>query len=295
MTVTPATTGTGSIVLLGTAGGPRQHRDRHSPSNALPMEDGLWIVDTGHAVARQILAARFELPSIRRIFITHHHSDHVMDLGALLLLAWETGLDHEVEVVGPPGLQAAMDAQWAAYAVNIDMRTFGEGRADIRKLVTVTELTGPAHTFERAGVTVHARTVVHPPLEVAFGYRFDTPAGSIAISGDTAPCDGLLRLAEGVDVLVNEVSHRPSLESLGRRVGNASSLADLLATCHTPHDEVGRVATSAGVRTLVLTHFVPADPDLVPTEEWRGAAAERFAGEVHVGKDLDHVRYGGGC
>ena len=54
-------------------------------------------------------------------------------------------------------------------------------------------------------VTVTAARVEHPPIVEAYGYRFDTADGSVVISGDTAPCANLVRLARGADVLVHEV------------------------------------------------------------------------------------------
>ena len=47
--------------------------------------------------------------------------------------------------------------------------------------------------------------VQHAPVFPAFGFRFDTPDGSVVFSGDTGPCDNVVRLARGADVLVHEV------------------------------------------------------------------------------------------
>ena len=59
-----------------------------------------------------------------------------------------------------------------------------------------------------------------------------------------------------------------------------------LATFHTTLDEVGEVATAAGVKTLVLSHLGPPDPELVTDAMWRAGAQATFAGEVVVGRDL---------
>ena len=55
------------------------------------------------------------------------------------------------------------------------------------------------------GVSVTATLVQHAPVFPAFGFRFDTPHGSVAFSGDTGPCDNVVRLADGADILVHEV------------------------------------------------------------------------------------------
>ena len=54
--------------------------------------------------------------------------------------------------------------------------------------------------------------VQHAPVFPAFGYRFDTPTGSVAFSGDTGECENVVRLAKDADVLVHEVIDLPSLE-----------------------------------------------------------------------------------
>ena len=57
----------------------------------------------------------------------------------------------------------------------------------------------------------------------------------------------------------------------------------------TPLDEVGRVATEANVKTLVLSHFVPGESTAVADEEWRAGAQAHFKGTVVVGKDLMEI------
>jgi ribonuclease BN (tRNA processing enzyme) len=54
---------------------------------------------------------------------------------------------------------------------------------------------------------------------------------------------------------------------------------------HTPVEEVGRIAQEAGVKTLVLSHLVPAI-DRISDETWRAPAEKYFKGEIIVGKDL---------
>jgi ribonuclease BN (tRNA processing enzyme) len=54
---------------------------------------------------------------------------------------------------------------------------------------------------------------------------------------------------------------------------------------HTPVEDVGRIAQAAGVKTLVLSHLIPAF-DGISDETWRVAAAKHFSGEIIIGKDL---------
>jgi ribonuclease BN (tRNA processing enzyme) len=126
-------------------------------------------------------------------------------------------------------------------------------------------------------------------VEPAFAYRFDTADRSIVFSGDTTPCDSLVALARGADVLVHEVIHKPSLARLMARVPNADRLVEHIVASHTTHTDVGRVAKQAGVKTLVLTHFVPSDDPTLTDQVWIDGARTHFDGQIIVGKDLMEV------
>jgi ribonuclease BN (tRNA processing enzyme) len=106
------------------------------------------------------------------------------------------------------------------------------------------------------------------------------------ISGDTTPCENLIKLAQGADVLVHEVIHKPSLAKLVARVPNADRLLEHIVASHTTHEDVGKVAKAAGVKTLVLSHIVPADDASVTDEIWIAGVRPHFDGKVIVGRDL---------
>jgi ribonuclease BN (tRNA processing enzyme) len=65
----------------------------------------------------------------------------------------------------------------------------------------------------------------------------------------------------------------------------ATRLRKHLLAAHTPMSEVGRIATEAGVKTLVLNHFVPGTPP-IPDSVWYDAVKPHFKGRVVVGHDL---------
>ena len=144
---------------------------------------------------------------------------------------------------------------------------------------------------DERGVVVTGILVQHAPVFPAFGYRFDTPTGSVAFSGDTGECDNVVRLAKDADVLVHEVIDLPSLESRMTHLPNFESVRNHLASSHSTPEQVGRVATAAGVRTLVLSHLVPGDVEIAE-EEWEAAVRPHFAGEIVCGVDLDEFEIG---
>lgn len=135
-------------------------------------------------------------------------------------------------------------------------------------------------------VKVSATLVNHPPVVPAFAFRFDMPDRSIVISGGITPSDSLIKLAKSADILIHEVIHKQSLAKLMVRIPNADRLIEHIVASHTTVEDVGKVAQAAGVKKLVLTHFVPADDLSVTNDMWRVPAKASFDGEVIVGKDL---------
>jgi ribonuclease BN (tRNA processing enzyme) len=128
--------------------------------------------------------------------------------------------------------------------------------------------------------------VQHAPVFPAFGFRFDTPHGSVVFSGDTGPCSNVVRLARGADVLVHEVIEVGLLAQRLQRLPNFEAIRNHLASSHSSPEQVGQTATQAGVRTLVLSHLVPGDLDLTEAD-WEARVRPHFAGEIVCGVDLD--------
>ena len=128
--------------------------------------------------------------------------------------------------------------------------------------------------------------VNHPPVNPAFAYRFDAPDRSIVISGDTSASDNLIGLAQGADVLVHEVMHLPSIDRLISAEPNAPLLRSHLMAAHSTCEQAGRAAQAAGVKTLVLSHFVPGGLPAIPDSVWLEATRPYFDGTIIIGRDL---------
>ena len=79
------------------------------------------------------------------------------------------------------------------------------------------------------------------------------------ISGDTAPSQNLVKLASGADVLVHPVMYPPAIDRLVARVPSAAALKASILAHQTSAEDAGRIAREAGVKLLVLSHFVPPD------------------------------------
>jgi ribonuclease BN (tRNA processing enzyme) len=274
------------LILLGTGGGPRPRKASSAPSQVILMNDAAYVIDCGDGVARQLVTAGVRLPQIRHIFLTHQHSDHNADFGNLILLAWTSGLRTPVDCWGPPPLQRMVTHFFDMNSYDIRTRIDDEGRIPLRPLVNVHEIVDGGLLFEDENVQVRAAIVDHPPVVPSFGFRFDCPDRSIVISGDTRPSDNLIELARGADVLVHEAFYPAGVDRLVAGVPNASTLARSIRSHHTSAADAGRVAQAAGVKTLVLSHLVPADDPEITEQMWVDAAAKAFNGRIIVGGDL---------
>ncbi len=274
------------LILLGTGGGPRPRKASSASAQVIIANGTPYVVDCGDGVARQLVFAGVPLDKLRHIFITHHHSDHNADYGNLIWLAWAAGLRTPVDAWGPPPLAKMTDLFLEMNAFDIDIRIANEGRVPLRPLIHVHEIGEGGVVMQDDNVKVTSTLVDHPPVPLAFAYRFDTSDRSIVISGDTQRSPRLVELAQGADVLVHSVVYVPAVERMVARVPNAATLKESIIAHQTSVEDAGRIAQEAGVKMLVLSHLVPPDDPEVTEQMWVDSARKYFKGPVVLGKDL---------
>jgi ribonuclease BN (tRNA processing enzyme) len=274
------------LVLLGTAGGPAPKVGRSAPAQAIVAGDRVYLVDCGDGVARQFALAKLPFPQLRAIFITHQHSDHNAGYGPLFLLGWTAGLA-TVDAYGPPPLEKMTRLLLDAYAFDVETRIADEGRAQLAPLIRPHDITAGGEVFKDDRVKVTAAVNRHPPIEHSFAYRFDTADRSIVISGDTNYSDAVIALAKGADVLVHEALYRPYWERPD--APQPRTVRQHIIASHTDTEDIGRVAAAAGVKQLVLSHFVPSDAPQITDEQWMAGVKKHYRGPVVFGRDLMEV------
>lgn len=289
------------LVLLGTAGGPLPSPVRAGIAQAVVVGGRAYLVDCGSGVTRQLRRAHL-LRHLDSVFITHLHSDHVCDYFSLFLLGWHI-LEQRapVRVHGPAGIVPLTELQLQAYAYDIENRVRDVGRTDLRELIApalipvpagassecVAPSTEPFTVLEDERVRVTATLVAHAPVFPAFAFRFDIDGGaSVVLTGDTGPHANLVTLAAGADMLVHEVYDDTSASEDDDDPA-AKLREEHMRTSHTGVSDVGRIAAQAGVRRLVLTHFIPGD-DVLPDSHWLSRVRD-FDGEVIAGVDLMEI------
>lgn len=228
----------------------------------------------------RLAGAGVSVPQLSAVFLTHLHSDHTTDFNDVLTTWWVMPMTtaHGLNVIGPPGTRAFVDATIAAMSADIGYRI--DHHADINEppKVDVTEISAGV-AYEANGVRVVAGLVDHGVVRPAVGYRFEADGGRVCWSGDTLPCDGLDALARDADVYVQTVVRRSLVEMVP-----VQRFLDIL-DYHSDLAGAADTAKRAGVNTLVLNHPVPA-PLPGTEQEWVDEAAAVFDGTIVFAHDL---------
>lgn len=278
------------LVLLGTGAGPVPGRSRRMTSHVMLSNGSAYVVDCGMGVTDQYARTGIPFSALKSIFITHHHPDHNIEYGPLLIVGWIQGLPLDIRAFGPPPLKQMTDDFMRAYKQTVDFWAEDFHMKPLTE-VNVVEISGAGPVMQDDNVKVSSIVVEHPPVKPALAYRFDFKDRSIAFSGDTAPLEAVAVMAKGADVLVHETMYVPALEKYlhgeiakGRPVKFDAFMAHMKAD-HTSSEDVGRIAQEADVKTLVLSHLTPAI-DSITDDTWREPVAKYFKGEIIVGKDL---------
>lgn len=286
------------VILLGT-GGPKPDPHRRGPALVIQVKNRYILFDTGRGTATQLVRAGIPLDRVHPICITHHHYDHISDLGDVILSGWNLGRKEPLTLLGPDGTSEILDALLSVvYKKDIDFRMkeadiTGVRLADIRKLVTAEEVM-PGLVYQTGDYKLFADYVDHGHgLGISreswkcLGYRIEAEGKSIAVSGDAVDCPGLDRLAYGTDALVMccylssaEIRDHHSASPDG--VGNENEvIARHILACS---PDVGRIAGKANSRKLILTHF--REKSEVQLQNCLRETGAVFDGEIIAGKDL---------
>jgi len=277
------------LVILGTGAGPVPGSARHMTSHVLLSNGAAYVLDCGLGVTRQFARTGIPWRALKAIFITHHHPDHNIEYGPMLVLGWIAGMPQTVRTYGPPPL-----TQMTEDYLRSARTTIGFWAEDFHLtplgLIETHELPQAGRVMQDENVKVTAVLVQHPPVVPAYGYRFNFTDRAIAFSGDTVALEAVAAMAKGADVLVHEAIDMPAIEAYMRAQiahsvpGNLEAFMAHMRADHTPTEEVGRIAQEAGVKTLVLSRLAPGEG--VSDERWRDAAAKNFKGDIVVGRDL---------
>ncbi len=275
------------ITLLGT-GCPAVHTERYGAGQLIRHANGEGetqiLIDCGSGVTQRLVGTGSSGARLDAILLTHLHSDHVIDIYQVIVSAWHQGRTTPQRIYGPTGTRKFVEGLMAVWKEELDLRIRHERRPSTAALeLDITEIKA-GERLEFGPVKVDVVAVDHQPIDPAFGFIFEAEDTKIALSGDTTYCPALIEASKGVDLLVHEVFvHREMHVVEGLR---SAETIEAVAGYHTLSDEVGKVATQAGVGCLLLTHIVPPNSN---RDDLLAEVKKSFDGPVLVGEDLMRV------
>jgi ribonuclease Z len=272
---------------------------RGNPSQAIIIDETTLLFDCGERTTVNLVRAGINPLDVDALLFTHLHWDHISDFGYFALSSWNCGRRRELPIFGPPGTAAMVEASlYGVHKGDVDfLRRYLKAlpphvvdRPSSDPPFVVHEI-DVGWIWERPGIRLVAGAVEHHQRlgMPSVGYRVVSAHGVVALSGDTAPCDGVVELARNADVLVHDCAFLDEIIE-AREMWS-----------HSGPTGAGRVAATAGVKTLVLTHLGPytsPEPSIAMGSMYYGGrrspeiwdeivqkAKAEFGGEVILGRD----------
>jgi ribonuclease Z len=277
-----------TVVLLGT-GIPLPNPARGTAATLVLAGKQAVLVDTGRNAVVGLAGTGRDDVSL--VVYTHYHSDHIADLGEILVNRGIAGATEPLPIVGPVGLKQVVDGFRAAYALEDSYRVahHKENWSSAGASAAPNEAQ-PGVVWDKDGLRVTMFDVDHAPVVPAVGYRFDYNGKSVVVSGDTKKTTKVVEISRGVDLLVHEAVDRATVEQampmLERASPRRAQMTRDMISHHTSTLELAEIARDAGVKKLAITHLVPSIPptDQAEANFVRGMGAV-YPGPIVVGRD----------
>jgi ribonuclease Z len=273
------------VTLLGT-GAPPPSLERFGPSTLVEVGEQKFIFDAGRGAMQRLHQLGIPFGDITGMFLTHHHSDHVVGFPDLWLTGWIGRpwgkRNTPLQVWGPEGTKQMMEHLPKAFHVDIRVRSKSYPAEGVK---LVAHEIAEGIVFEDDGIKVSAFEVDHGGEDLpAYGYRIDYQGRAAVLSGDTTFNENLIEHSHAVDLLVHEVT-----AAVGSAAENQQQLKRI-GSNHTTPEQAGTVFARAQPKLAVYNHlllFGRATPeDLIP------ATRQKYAGPLIVGEDLLQIDVG---
>lgn len=223
--------------------------DRAASGYHLADADRQWVVDLGPGSLRNGDRFGLDMAGISTVFLTHYHPDHTADLVSFLFArkyapgGWQKR--RTLTVWGPPGLEELLAALYTAWP---SIKPKDESTQVVTKVLS---LEG-GHCEFLPGLKVYWRAVEHGDMN-ALAFRFQGEERTIAFSGDTKLCQGVIDIARKADLFVCECScFGRGCEPLGCR------------EVHLSWEDVAEICQESKPLELVLTHLYEVVLDTPP-------------------------------
>lgn len=309
-----------ALITLGVQAGPPPIPNRFGISSALKLGTDVYVIDCGLGSFNAFTNAGLKFQNIKSMFITHLHTDHMVDYNSFFVSGGSLvkNVVRPVQVYGPgparglppsevgnpnpatvdpanptPGLAAATEYlfQAFAYTSNIFIRDLGD--APLTELVNVNEIAVPP------GSDYRNRSPKMEPFPVVSDDNVDVTAILVSHydvypafgfrfdlkkSGVSVTFSGDTTKSENVVTLARDtdILVHEAMFSLDTAYYHNSFPPNYLPNSHTSPEQVGEVTAAANAKHVVLSHYAPTD---LPDSEWIAKINKNFTGQITIARD----------
>ena len=281
------------VYTLG-AGTPTPTPTRFGSSHVLRLGDELLMFDCGPAATHKLVKAGLFPTQVDYLFFTHHHFDHDIDYPCFLLCRWDQsiGKENQLQVFGPTLTEQITEGIIGERGVFSH-----DWRARVNHPLSQQVYVNRGGSLPRPAPSVSARDVapghVHsgkdwqisgPPAEHvqpwldSLAYRVDSAEGSVVFTGDTSPCQSVVDLAKGADLMLCMCwDDQEIMEQNGEFNGQCGTIG------------AAQMAQEAGVKKLALVHVGPHLSSHGPMEKGIGDVRRIYEGEIVFSEELMRI------
>lgn len=270
-------------------GGSWPCKESNVPAIAIKLGPEILLFDCGEGTQRQFMQSKFSFMQITKIFISHFHGDHFLGLPGLIQSMNLNDRTQELQIFGPKDtieivstllklgyfssgfkiklyeMAASETIEFdtyniSAFEVNHGIPTLGfvlqertrPGKFNLENAKALGIPKGPLYRKLQKGKTITLKDKSITPDMVLGSPR---RGRKVVYSGDTKPCDSVIKNATNADVLIHDACLDSSLEAKAAAYG------------HSTAKQAAEVAKKAKVKVLFLIHHSPRYKDVSILEE----------------------------
>ena len=242
------------LTLLGT-GCPSVDFKRFGPSNLISTTKTNLLVDCGSGVTQRLNQLKLSGANIDALLLTHLHSDHVIDLYQLIISSWHSYRVKPWNIFGPPGTKKFVKGIMDVWKNERAQRIAYEARSSAKAFNIKVKEFNSIGNIKINDLKIKYFEVDHKPVKYAYGFNIFHNNKKLTISGDTRPCENIMKFGQNSDVLLHEVFIDGEIKKINKM--RTKQTLHNVRKYHTPSSLVGKVAKLTKCKKLVLTHLVP--------------------------------------
>ena len=175
------------LILLGT-GCPKVDHKRFGPANLISTKMTNILVDCGSGITQRLDQINISTANIDALFLTHLHSDHVVDLYQLIISSWHSYRTKPWKIYGPKGTKKFVSKIMNAWQEERIQRINYENRSSTKAFNIIVKEFSTSGTINIKDLKIKYFEVDHKPVPYAYGFCFLKDNKKLTISGDTRPC-----------------------------------------------------------------------------------------------------------